>query len=419
MRAELVLRGARVATCAGPVTGTPAERLGTITRGAVAIADGRIAWVGPDDEADALARDAARTIDAQGCVLLPGLVDPHTHLAFAGSRVDDLARKLAGESYAAIAATGGGIASTVRATRAADDETLFTLAKARALAMRACGTTSVEVKSGYGLDVATELRLLAVGRRLAHEGVVHTTTTLLGAHAVPPEFRDDRASYLREVREAMIPAAASAGLADAVDVYCDESAFSLDESRGVFAAARGAGLAVRAHVGQFRDLGGAQLCAEFSALSADHLEEVSDEGLRALARAGTTAVLLPGAWRTLRQQAPDARRMRALGVRIAVGTDCNPGTSPTTDLGLAAALAARDAGLSLEEAVLAVTVEAARAAGLRDAGRIAVGARADLALFPGDDPRIVAYTLGGLRAALVVLGGRVVVENSAADARLW
>jgi imidazolonepropionase len=419
MKADLVLRGARVATCAGPASGTPAERLGTIGRGAVAVADGRIAWVGPDDEAGALARDAARTIDARGCVLLPGLVDPHTHLVFAGSRVDDLARKLAGESYASIAAGGGGIASTVRATRAADDDTLFTLAKARALAMRAGGTTSVEVKSGYGLDVATELRLLAVGRRLAREGLVHTTTTLLGAHAVPPEFRDDRAGYLREVREAMIPAAAAAQLVDSVDVYCDESAFSLTETRGVFEAARDAGLAVRAHVGQFRDLGGAQLCAEFGALSADHLEDVSDEGLRALARAGTTAVLLPGAWRTLRQQAPDAGRMRAFGVRIAVGTDCNPGTSPTTDLGLAAALAARDAGLSLDEAVLAVTVEAARAAGIADAGRIAVGARADLALFPGDDPRIVAYALGGLRAALVVLGGRVVVENSSADARLW
>lgn len=419
MRPDLLVRGARVATCAGPDTGTPVERLGVLARGAVAITGGRIAWVGPDDDANELAREATRTIDARGCVLLPGLVDPHTHLVFAGSRVDDLARKLAGESYASIAAAGGGIASTVRATRAADDDTLFALAKARALAMRAGGTTSVEVKSGYGLDVATELRLLDVGRRLAREGVVHTTTTLLGAHAVPPERRDDRAGYLREVREAMIPAAANARLADAVDVYCDESAFSLAETRGVFEAACSAGLAVRAHVGQFRDLGGAQLCAEYGALSADHLEDVSDDGLRALARAGTTAVLLPGAWRTLRQQPPDAARMRALGVRVAVGTDCNPGTSPMTDLGLAAGLAARDAGLSLEEAVLAVTSDAARAAGLADAGRIAVGARADLALFPGDDPRIVAYALGGLRAALVVLGGQVVVENSSADARLW
>jgi len=419
MKVDLLLRGARVATCAGPASGTPAERLGTIAEGAVAITEGRIAWVGPDDDANALAREATRTIDAKGCVLLPGLVDPHTHLVFAGSRVDDLARKLAGESYAAIAAAGGGIASTVRATRAADDDTLFALAKARALAMRAGGTTSVEVKSGYGLDVATELRLLGVGRRLAREGVVNTTTTLLGAHAVPPERRDDRAGYLREVREAMIPQAAAAGLADAVDVYCDEAAFTLAETRGVFEAARGAGLAVRAHIGQFRDLGGAQLCAEFGALSADHLEDVSDDGLRALARARTTAVLLPGAWRTLRQQPPDAARMRAHGVRIAVGTDCNPGTSPLTDLGLAAALAARDAGLSLEEAVLAVTREAASAAGLRDAGRIAVGARADLVLFPGDDPRIVAYALGGLRAVFVVLGGRVVVENSSAEGRLW
>ncbi len=195
---------------------------------------------------------------------------------------------------------------------------------------------------------------------------------------------------------------------------------SVSPRRAASSQRRGArGWRLRAHVGQFRDLGGAELCAEFGALSADHLEEVSDDGLRALARAGTTAVLLPGAWRTLRQRPPDAARLRAFGVRVAVGTDCNPGTSPSTDLGLAAALAARDAGLSLEEAVLAVTCEAARAAGLRDAGRIVVGARADLALFPGDDPRLVAYALGGLRAALVVLGGRVVVENSSGDARLW
>lgn len=419
MEVDLLIRGARVVTCAGEATGMPSERLAILDCGAVAVRADRIVWVGADADADPLARTAKRTIDARGHVLLPGLVDPHTHLVFAGSRVDDFARKLAGDSYQSIAAAGGGIASTVRATRDASDEQLFALSSARALQMRAGGTTSAEVKSGYGLSVEHELRLLGVGRRLARDGVLHTTTTLLGAHAIPAERRDDRAGYLRDVCLEMIPRAASAQLADAVDVYCDDGAFTLAETRQVLEAARAAGLAVRAHVGQFRDLGGAQLCAEFGALSADHLEEVSDAGLDALARAGTVAVLLPGAWRTLRQTPPDAARFRAHGVRIAVGTDCNPGTSAMTDLGLAAALAVRDAGLGLDEAVLAVTCDAARAAGLRDAGQIRAGARADLAMFVGDDPRVLGYALGGLRAALVVLGGNIVIVSAPAASVVW
>jgi imidazolonepropionase len=419
MKLDLLIRGARVVTCAGPAKGTPSERLAMIDHGAVGVQAGRIAWIGNDIDANALTKTATRTIDARGHVLLPGLVDPHTHLVFAGSRVDDLARKLGGESYQSIAAAGGGITSTVRATRAASEESLFALAAGRAKEMRAGGTTSAEVKSGYGLSVEHELRLLAVGRRLAREGVLRTTTTLLGAHALPPERRDDRDGYVREVCEAMIPRAAAERLADAVDVYCDEGAFTLAEARRVLEAGRAAGLAVRAHVGQFRDLGGAQLCAELGALSADHLEDVSDEGLAALARAGTVAVLLPGAWRTLRQKAPDAARLRAHGVRMAVGTDCNPGTSPMTDLGLAAALAARDAGLTLEEAVLAVTCEAAAAAGLPDAGKLTVGGPADLALFRGDDPRVLAYALGGLRASLVALDGAIVVETTPDTATVW
>ena len=419
MDVDLLVRGGRVATCAGPATGTARERLAILERGAVAIHAGRIVWVGRDEDADAFAKVATRSIDARAHVILPGLVDPHTHLVFAGSRVDDLARKLSGESYQSIAASGGGIASTVRATRAASDDALFALASARAREMTLGGTTSAEVKSGYGLSLAHELRLLGVARRLEREGVMHTTTTLLGAHAVPAEHAGDRDGYVREVCERMIPRAAADGLADAVDVYCDEGAFTLAETRRVFEASRAAGFAVRAHIGQFRDLDGAQLCAEFGALSADHLEHVSDEGLSALARAGTVAVLLPGAWRTLRQTPPDAARWRAHGVSIAVGTDCNPGTSPMTDLGLAAALAVRDAGLSLDEAVLAVTCEAARAAGLSDAGQIVVGARADLAVFHGDDVRVLAYALGGLRATLVVRGGTIVVESPPDTGVLW
>lgn len=409
---DLVFRNARIVTCAGPGD-TSKERLGVVDHGAVAISGDHIQWVGPDDERP---RGARREIDLKGRVLLPGLVDPHTHLVFAGGRIDEFARKMAGEDYRAIAASGGGIASTVRATREADDDLLFGLAKQRALAMRACGTTTVEVKSGYGLSTLHELRLLEVGRRLAWEGIVRTRTTLLGAHAVPKERADDRAGYIHEIVSEMIPRAVAGGLADACDVYLDENAFTRTEAETVLRAAKAARLDIKAHVGQFRDLKGAELVAELGGVSCDHLEEVSDEGLRAMARAGVRGVLLPGAWRTLRQKAPDAARMRALGVKIAIGTDCNPGTSPCTDLPLCIALAVRDAGVTVEDAVLGVTIEAARALGLSDAGSIAPGMKADLACFDHDDPRMLGYALGGTRASLVTIEGQVVLDHLSADA---
>lgn len=417
MSFDLLVLNGRVVTCDGPPDAPPRERLGVIDRGAVAIEGDRVAWVGPERELGVMR--AKRSIDAGGRVVMPGLVDPHTHLVFAGSRVDEFARRMAGEDYRAIAAAGGGIAATVRWSREASDEELFALASARARAMRAHGVTSAEVKSGYGLSTEHELRHLRVARRLARDGVLNVTTSLLGAHAVPPERRDDRAAYVEEVATAMVPLAAEQGLADACDVYLDDGAFTRAEAERVLAAAKRAGLKVRAHVGQFADLGGAELVAELGGLSCDHLEAVSDAGLDAMARAGVVAVLLPGAWRTLRQAPPDAARMRARGVRVAVGTDCNPGTSPTVDLPLCAALAVRDAGLTLEEAVLAVTVEAARAAGLPDAGRIAPGMRADLALYDEEDPRALAYGLGGPGARAVVLGGRVAHERDPLAAALW
>ncbi len=411
---DLVVRRARVVTCAGAGE-SPKERLGIVDDGAIAIRGDRIAWVGADADRP---RDALSELDARGRVVLPGLVDPHTHLAFAGSRVDEFARKMAGEDYRAIAAAGGGIGSTVRATRAATGDQLLSSARARALAMRACGTTTIEVKSGYGLSLEHELRLLEVGRKLHAEGVVRTTTTLLGAHALPPEKRDDRAGYVADVITQMIPRAVELGLADACDVYLDENAFTRDEAASVLRAAQQAGLRVKAHVGQFRDLRGAELIAELGGLSCDHLEDVSDDGLRAMATAGVRGVLLPGAWRTLRQKAPDAARMRALGVTLAIATDCNPGTSPCTDLPLCAALAVRDAGMTIEEALLGITIEAARAIGMSDVGAIATGMRADLACYAHDDPRVLGYAIGGIRAAFVALGGRMVegalgVEGSA------
>lgn len=417
MNVDLVLRNARLVTCAA---GIGHGALGTIDRGAVAIVEDRIAWVGHDDDRP---RDAAREIDLGGRILMPGLVDPHTHLVFAGSRIDEFARKMAGEDYRAIAASGGGIASTVRATRVASDETLFGATRARALAMRACGTTTIEIKSGYGLTVEHELRMLEIGRRLHAEGVANTTTTLLGAHTIPPERRDDRAGYVAEVATVMIPRAADLGLADACDVYLDEGAFTLEEARLILWAAREANLRPKAHVGQFRDLGGAQLVAELGGLSCDHLEAVSDDGLAHMARAHVTGVLLPGAWRTLRQTPPDAGRMRAHGVRMAIGTDCNPGTSPTTDLPACAALAVRDAGVTVDDAVLGITRHAADALGVANVGSIRVGARADLASYDQEDPRVLAYALSGIRARLVLLAGTIVLGEadvpSIAEATLW
>ncbi|MEZ4338327.1 MAG: imidazolonepropionase [Sandaracinaceae bacterium] len=408
---DLVIHDARVVTCDGP----DEAPLGIRERAAVAVAHGRVAWIGPTDQAP----PAPRTIDARGRALLPGLVDPHTHLVFAGSRVDEFARRMAGEDYRAIAAAGGGIKATVRASREATDDHLFAITAARARGLRARGVTSVEIKSGYGLSTAHELRHLAVARRVGEEEILRVTTSLLGAHAVPPERLDDRAGYVEEVSTTMVSGAAARGLADACDVYLDDGAFTRDEAARILGAAKRAGLKVRAHVGQFADLGGAELAAELGALSADHLEAVSDAGLAAMGEAGVRAVLLPGAWRTLRQVAPDAARMRAFGVRIAVGTDCNPGTSPTLDLPLMASLAVRDAGLTLEEAVLAVTREAAAAAGFEEAGRIRVGWPADLVLYDEEDPRALAYAIGGALARTVVLGGRVVVDGPPPAAVLW
>lgn len=408
---DLLVTGGRVVTCDGEA----ADPLGVIDDGAVAVRGGQIAWVGPAAELGA-AR-ATEVLDAAGGVVMPGLIDPHTHLVFAGSRVDEFARRMAGEDYRAIAAAGGGIKATVRWSREASDEALFEAAAARARRLRAFGVTSAEVKSGYGLSTEHELRHLRVARRLQTEGLLQVTTSLLGAHAVPPDV--ERGAYVDEVVEQMIPKAAEEGLADACDVYLDDGAFTRDEAARILGAAKAAGLRARAHVGQFADLGGAELMAELGALSADHLEAVSEGGLRAMAEAGVVAVLLPGAWRTLRQEAPDAARMRAAGLRIAVGTDCNPGTSPSVDLPMMAALAVRDAGLTLEEAVLAITRHAATAAGWDDRGRVAPGLRADLAVYDERDPRALAYGLGGVDARAVIQGGVVTRERVPSPSPLW
>ncbi len=400
---DLVVRG-RLVTCAETPPAGASGPLAVLEDGMLAISKGRIAYVGP-----AIEMPATETVVASGCVL-PGLIDPHTHLVFAGSRVREVAARFAGASYEELARAGGGIMSTVRATREASDETLLQGALARAEALRACGVTTIEAKSGYGLTTHDELRLLQTARAVEEAGVARIEATFLGAHAVPTGRR--REDYLLEVVHDQLPEVLAQGIARHCDVYCDRSAFTVEETRQVLSAAKAGGLRVRAHIGQFADIGGAQLLAELGGLSGDHLEELTDDGLAAMAQGGVTAVFLPGAWSTLRQEAPDAARFRKAGVPVAIGTDLNPGTSPLTDLWLAAAMAVRDAGLTMEEAILGITRHAARSLGLSDRGVLKVGAVADFALFREEDPRALVYALGGGRAEQVYLDGRATLSPS-------
>ncbi len=423
------LRNARIATCAGQGESDEAK-LDVRERASLVIENGRITYLGPDAECPRPPQPYNEDVDLGGRLITPGLVDPHTHLVFAGTRSNDFRAKMEGVDYRTIAQRGGGIMASVHATRAAPDAQLQQLVLARLKTLAEGGVTTVEVKSGYGLTVQHELRSLSIAQRANHihsdhplhpkflgpHAYPHVTTTLLGAHAVPPEYAQDRSGYVELVANEMVPQARRVEFkhgervfeeqnAEACDVYLDENAFTLDEARLILTRAKQEGLHVKAHVGQFADLGGAQLIAELGGLSCDHLEQVSDEGLLAMARAGTRAVLLPVAWRTLKQRAPDAMRMRALGVRIAIGTDANPGTSPCLDLLVALGLAVRDAGLPPSAALLSVTREAALACGVKDAGKLMLGAVADLCVWDHDDPAVFGYALGGLRPAWVARGG--------------
>ena len=381
---DLALRNARVMTCDPARPG-----LGVIDRGAIAIAHGRIAWVGDDADAPA----AAQTVDLGGRLVTPGLVDCHTHAIFAGDRAGEFAMRAAGRTYLEIAAAGGGIAATLGPTRAASDEALAQLLAARLDAARAGGTTAVEVKSGYDLTLAGELRLLRIVAEVARGRAQRIVPTLL-AHLVPPERLADRDAYVAEIADALIPEVARAGLATSVDIYCDVGAFTLAEARRILGAARAVGLGVRGHVGQFEDLGAAQLVAALGGLSADHLEQVSDAGIAALARAGTVAVMLPGACVQLRLPVPPVERLRAAGVAMAIASDLNPGSSCCDTLPVQLWLATTHFGMTVEEGWLGVTRHAARALGLADAGAIARGSRADLVAWRCEAPAEVPYRYG-------------------------
>jgi imidazolonepropionase len=384
---------------------TMQDGYGLITDAAVLIADGRIAWVG----ARAQAPGGHETRDCGGRLLTPGLIDCHTHIVYGGNRAHEFEQRLTGVSYAEIAKAGGGIASTVRATRAAPEAELAASALRRLDALLAEGVTTIEIKSGYGLDRDTEIKMLRVARELAQRRPIDVVTSYLGAHALPPEFKDDRAAYLDHACNAVLPAVAREGLADAVDAFCEGIAFSVAETRGVFEAAKKLGLPVKLHAEQLSNLGGTKLAAEFGALSVDHIEYLDQDGVDAIAASGTVAVLLPGAFYYLREkQAPPVAALRKAGVPMAIATDLNPGSSPLHSLLATMNMACVLFGLTPEEALSGVTRNAARALGLTDRGMIAPRFKADLVLWDAERPGDLSYPLGFNPLAAVIRNGVMV-----------
>jgi imidazolonepropionase len=372
---------------------------------AIAVRAGRIAWLGP--AADLPAGEPATTQSLGGRWVTPALIDCHTHLVFGGDRALEFEQRLGGAAYEDIARAGGGILATVRATRAAGADELFHGALARVRQLVRSGVATLEIKSGYGLDIDSEVRMLEVARRVGDAAGVTVRTTLLAAHTVPPEYLGRTDEYVDLVCNELIPHVANAGLAEAVDAYCEAIAFNADQVARIFRAAGSAGLPVRLHADQLSDGGGARLAAEFGALSADHLEYAAEDGIMAMAKNGTVAVLLPGAFLTLQEtQAPPVAGLRRHGVPVAVATDCNPGTSPLTSLRTAMALASRAFGLTPEECLAGTTREAARALGFHDRGELTAGKRADLAVWEIDHPRDLAYWLGADPLADLFIAGR-------------
>lgn len=388
---------------------------GAIPDVAIGIVGERIAWIGPRSRLSAPpAQSAIEVVHLDGAWVTPGLIDCHTHLVFGGSRANEFEDRLRGATYADIARRGGGILATVRATREASDDELLESARRRCRALMAEGVTTVEVKSGYGLTVYDELRMLRTARRLQDLEPVRVCTTLLGAHALPPEHADAPDRYVDLVCDEMIPAARVEGLADAVDAFCEHIGFTRDQVRRVFEAARAHGLPVKLHAEQLSDQDGTRLAAEFHALSADHLEWLSEAGVQAMADAGTVAVLLPGAFHTLREtRVPPISALRDAGVPMAIATDCNPGSSPTTALRLMLNFACLEFGLTPDEALAGVTREAARALGIDDAvGTLETSKRADLAIWRIDRPADLAYWTGdGLLQDVYVAGQRRFLEK--------
>jgi imidazolonepropionase len=391
MRCDRLWKNARIATLAADSGG-----LGLIEHGAIASREGFIEYVGP---ADALPSDleAAEVVDCEGRLVTPGLIDCHTHLVYAGDRAHEFERRLAGESYESIARSGGGIVSTVRATRDASEEALIRASLPRLDALLSEGVTTIEIKSGYGLSLDAERKQLRAARALASLRDVTICRTFLGAHALPPEFSGRSDDYITEVCDRMLPQLAAEGLVDAVDAFCEQIGFSLAQTRRVFEAAAALGIPVKLHAEQLSNSHGAALAAEFRAISADHLEHLDAPGVAALSHANTTAVLLPGAFYFVREtQLPPIALLRAHGVSMALATDCNPGTSPLTSLLLVMNMAATLFRLTVDECLIGVTRAAAKALGLADRiGTLEPGKSCDLAIWNVERAAELVYRMGG------------------------
>jgi imidazolonepropionase len=397
----MLLTGLNIATMAGP-------DYGLIADGSILIEGGNIAetW----RNTPGTTRDSSGPwLDCKGRLATPGLIDCHTHLVYGGSRADEFEKRLNGVPYAEIAKAGGGILSTVKMTRTSTEASLVQSGLRRLDALLAEGVTTVEIKSGYGLDTETETKMLRSARALARERPVDVVTSFLGAHAIPPEYKDDRQAYVKLICEEMLPTIAREGLADAVDAFCEIIAFSIHETAQVFEAARGLGLPLKLHADQLSNLGGAALAASFGALSVDHIEYTDEEGVAELAKSGTVATLLPGAFYYLKEkQHPPVASLRKHGVPIALATDLNPGSSPVHSLLAAMNMGCVLFGLTPEEALRGVTVNAARALGLKDRGMIKPGMKADLVLWDVERPGDLAYPLGFNPCAAVIKDGAVV-----------
>ena len=389
IRADRLITDCRLATMAESGTA-----YGAVEDGALLVRDGRIVWAGA--RGDLPAHEAATIDRLDGRWVTPGLVDCHTHLVFGGDRSGEFEQRLGGATYEEIARAGGGIVSSVAATRAASEDALYASALGRLAGLKATGVTTVEIKSGYGLDQDSELKMLRVARRIGREAGVRVRTSYLGLHAVPPEWKADRGRYVDLAVDQILPAAHAEGLVDAVDAYCEPIAFSTEEVARLFDRAKALGLPVRLHADQLSDGGGAALAARYGALSADHVEHTNEAGVQAMAAAGVVAVLLPGAWLMLRETVlPPIDPFRRHGVAMAVATDCNPGTSPVASMTAAINLACVQFRLTPEEALAGATRIAARALGLEAGiGTLEAGKAADLAVWDIERPAELAYWLG-------------------------
>jgi len=413
MPALALLHALQLVTLAGPPRarrGKELSELGIISDGAFVAAGGRVTHIGKSREIEKLCDRETEVIDASGCVVLPGFVDAHTHLVFAGDRLDDFEARARGESYEQIAKRGGGIQTTVQATRAATEDELYALAKKRVSWFLQNGTTTVEAKSGYGLTLEDELKILRVIQRIARETPLETVPTFLGAHAVPPEFREDRAGYISLIIEEMLPRITGEKLAEYCDIFCERDYFDVEDTRRILIAAKRHGFELRMHVDQLTNGGGAKLAAELGATSADHLEETATDGINALAKADIQPVLLPGSVYALgSKNYPDARAMIGAGLAVVLATDFNPGSSPSTSMPMMLSLAVTQMRMSPAEAITAATVNAAASLNRVDKiGSLEIGKLASFAICDCEDYRELAYWFGvSLVRDVFVRGERV------------